>query len=56
MAVGKLNVDDHPRSAGRYDVLSLPTLILFKRGEQVARLVGVVRAGDIEDAVSPHVS
>jgi thioredoxin 1 len=56
MAVGKLNVDDHPRSAGRYDVLSLPTLILFKGGEQVARLVGVVRAGDIEDAISPHVS
>lgn len=56
LTVGKLNVDDHPRSAGRYDVLSLPTLILFKDGQQVARLVGIVRARDIDDAISLHVS
>lgn len=56
LTVGRLNVDDHPRSAGRCDVLSLPTLILFKDGQQVARLVGMVRGRDIDDAISLHIS
>lgn len=56
VAVGKLNIDDHPRSAGLYDVLSLPTLILFVGGQQVSRLVGVVKTRDIDEAISLHVS
>ena len=55
LAVGKLNVDDHPRTAARHDVLSLPTLILFSGGRAVARLSGMVRARDIEGAIAPYV-
>ena len=44
LTIAKLNVDQHPRSAGRYDVLSLPTLILFKGGEPVERIAGSVKA------------
>lgn len=54
MAVGTLNIDEHPRAAERYDVLSLPTLILFKGGAPVARLVGVARAKKIERTLAPH--
>jgi len=36
----KLNVDDSPDIAGRYGVQSIPTLILFKGGQPVDRLVG----------------
>jgi thioredoxin 1 len=56
VTVGKLNIDEHPRSAGRYDVLSLPALILFVDGQQVSRLVGVVKARDIDEAISLYVS
>jgi thioredoxin 1 len=36
----KLNVDNSPRVAGKYGVMSIPTLILFKNGAPVANIVG----------------
>ncbi|HKB94791.1 MAG TPA: thioredoxin domain-containing protein [Gaiellaceae bacterium] len=38
--VVKLNVDEHPGVAGRYDVLSIPTVMLFAGGEAIGRLAG----------------
>ena len=55
LTVATLNVDQHPRSAGRYDVLSLPTLILFKGGRPVERIAGSVKATRLESAVAAHV-
>ena len=40
--MSKLNVDDHPQVAGRFHVMNIPTLLLFKGGEEVDRIVGVV--------------
>ncbi len=40
VTVGKLNVDDNPEIAIRYNVMGIPTLGLFKGGEMVDRLVG----------------
>ena len=54
LTVATLNVDQHPRSAGRYDVLSLPTLILFKGGQPVERIAGAVKAPRLERAVAAH--
>ncbi len=39
--IGKLNVDDHEEIAMKYQVMNIPTLILFKNGNAVHRLVGV---------------
>lgn len=39
--VGKLNVDENEEIAVRYGVMSIPTLIAFKNGEVVGKLVGV---------------
>lgn len=38
--VMKLNVDEAPEIAGRYGVMSIPTLMIFKGGEQVNQLMG----------------
>ncbi len=40
IAIGKLNVDQHPQLSSGYDVMSIPTLILFKDGVEKKRIVG----------------
>lgn len=45
--VGKLNVDDHPQLAARFNVMSIPTLIFFKQGREVDRVVGVIGKPEI---------
>jgi len=39
--VGKLNVDENPRMAQKYGVMSIPTLIVFKDGMVVRQFIGV---------------
>lgn len=46
--VAKLDVDQNPELAQEYGVMSLPTIALFKNGEEVQRLVGVQSKDDIE--------
>jgi len=40
LAIAKLNVDENPTVAHRYDVMSIPTLLIFADGEVKKRLVG----------------
>jgi thioredoxin 1 len=40
LVIGKLNVDDNLQVVRRFDVMSIPTLILFKDGEPQLRLIG----------------
>ena len=39
--IGKLNVDDHPQVAAQHRIMNIPTLLLFKGGNEVDRIVGV---------------
>ena len=41
VAVARLNIDEEPGIASRYDVLSIPTVILFESGEARGSVVGV---------------
>src|SRR5262245_50950570 len=41
VAVGKVDVDDHPELARRYDIRSVPSLLLFRGGAVVERIVGL---------------
>lgn len=40
--IAKLNVDDNQNTARKYGVMSIPTMLIFKNGEEVDRLVGVM--------------
>ena len=47
----KLNIDDNPNVTAKYGVMSIPTLILFKDGKAVERLVGLVPKERLEEFV-----
>ncbi len=44
----KINVDDSPRIASQYGVMSIPTLILFKDGQPVTNIVGFRPKGELK--------
>ena len=43
LTVGKLNVDENPAVATKFDILSIPTLLVFVNGEVAKKLVGCQR-------------
>ncbi|MEX1007043.1 MAG: thioredoxin [Acidimicrobiia bacterium] len=45
LTVAKLNVDDNPDIARRYEVMSIPTLLVFKDGQPAKRIVGAKGKG-----------
>jgi thioredoxin 2 len=51
---GKLNVDEHPRLAAKFNARSIPLLVLFKDGVERGRVVGAVPRGQIEAAIRQY--
>ncbi len=49
--VVKVNVDDAGIIAAMLGIVSIPTLILFKKGEEVGKLIGAVPKSDIEELI-----
>ena len=47
IAIAKLNVDDHPDIARQFGVMSIPTMIVFRDGQEVKRLVGAKGKGQM---------
>ncbi|PYI50905.1 thioredoxin [Paenibacillus flagellatus] len=54
VTIAKVNVDDNPESAGRYGVMSIPTLKLFKDGVEVGTYVGARPLSELEAILKPH--
>ncbi len=52
--IGKLDVDSNPETAERFQVFSIPTMILFKDGKETERLVGLCPKNRITDALQKH--
>lgn len=50
--VAKLNTDENPQATSSYGILSIPTLLIFRGGKQVDRMVGVIPRGEIERRLS----
>lgn len=56
LQVAKLDVDQNPATATRFGVQSIPTLILFKDGQPVERIVGYMPKERLMDRVRPHLA
>ena len=53
--VYKLNLDENPAVASEYGVRSIPTVIIFEKGQEKERFVGVVHPKSYFDALGPEV-
>ncbi len=49
--VGKINIDDNPNAAQQYGVSAIPTLLIFKGGEVVNRMVGAPTKSKLQQAM-----
>ena len=49
--VGKINIDDNPKTATAYGVMSIPTLILFNKGDILDKLVGLSPKSRLEGLI-----
>jgi thioredoxin 1 len=56
LTVAKVNVDDQQALATRYDILSIPTLLLFKDGEIQKKLIGALPKKRLVDELAPFVT
>jgi len=56
LAVAKVNVDDNPEVTRKYGVMSIPSLLLFKDGQETARVVGARGKDAILKEIDPHLS
>ncbi len=54
VTIAKLNVDDNPEMSRKYGVMSIPTMILFKDGEPVDKVVGFVPKDELKATIKRH--
>src|SRR5689334_9954884 len=54
LQVAKMNIDEHPNTPGKYSVRAIPTLLLFKNGQVVDQVVGLVSKTKLDDFLAKH--
>ena len=54
MKIGKVNVDESPELAGKFNVMSIPTLLIFKNGQPVDQIVGAMPKDRLLAKLNPH--
>ena len=53
LRIVKLNVDDNPNTAARYNVMSIPTLLLFKNGQVAHQIIGALPKNRLVQELEP---
>ena len=53
LRIVSLNTDENPQTAARYEILSIPTLLLFKNGEIAAKVIGALPKKRLEAELEP---
>ena len=56
LVIGKINVDENPLIARQFSISSIPTLMLFKRGKEVNKIIGSVSRNKIDEMVKMHLN
>lgn len=56
VTIGKLNIDEQPEAAMTYRVMSIPTLVLFKDGVEVERVVGARSKAAFQQMLDKHLA
>ena len=56
ISIGKLNVDENPRLSASFDVMSIPTMILFKDGVEKKRIIGARPKHNIVHELSEYLA
>jgi len=51
----KLNVDENPQTAAKYGIQSIPTLMIFKNGQEASRQIGAAPKQKLEHWITPAV-
>lgn len=54
IAFGKLNVDQNPRIANQYGIVSIPTIMVFKNGKRVDQIIGAMPRQSLEPRITVH--
>ncbi|SDX57364.1 thioredoxin [Marininema mesophilum] len=55
LKIKKVNVDENPDSSGRFGVMSIPTLMVFKNGEMVDKMMGFQPKEQLLEWLRPHI-
>jgi thioredoxin len=56
LVTGKINVDENPLIARQFSISSIPTLMLFKRGKEVNKIIGSVSKNKIDEMLKMHLN
>ena len=54
VVIAKMNTDENPNTASQHGIMSIPTMMIFKNGELVDRLVGALPKPSIMEKLQPH--
>ena len=55
LKVCKLNVDEAPKTASNYGIMSIPTLAIFKKGKIVDKVIGALPKAELEATIKKHI-
>ena len=55
LKVCKVNVDEAPKTSSEYEIMSIPTLAIFKDGNLVDKIIGAVPKNIIEEKLKPYI-
>ncbi len=55
LKVCKVNVDEAPKISSEYEIMSIPTLAIFKDGNLVDKIIGAVPKNIIEEKLKPYI-
>ena len=55
LKVGKMDIDTHQATPQKYGIRSIPTLLVFKKGQVVGQIVGAVPRNKLEDEIKKHI-